>query len=79
MVSLPAWLDGLGDAGYTAVRYDTAHGFAHRDRLHPDGSSEKTPLAVEDYAQALNYAEADLHDHWQMYRDQFLEEIEDEK
>ena len=60
------------------VRYDTAHGFAHRDRLHPDGSTEKTPLRVEDYNQALNYAEADLHDHWEEYRNRFVEELRDE-
>lgn len=58
------------------VRYDTAHGFAHRDRQHADGSSEKTPLPLEDYRQALNYAEAELKAHWQTYRRQFLEEVE---
>ena len=61
------------------VRYDTAHGFAHRDRLHPDGRSEKTALLVEDYAQALSYAEAELKEHWQIYRDRFLEELQDEE
>jgi hypothetical protein len=61
------------------VRYDTGHGFAHRDVLRPDGSSEKTPLPVEDYGQALTYAEADLKDHWQAYRQRFLEELEHEK
>ena len=61
------------------VRYDTAHGFAHRDRLHPDGSVEKTPLPIEDYRQALNYAEADLKDQWEVYRDRFLEELEHEE
>ena len=61
------------------LRYDTAHGFAHRDQLHPDGRQEKTPLPIEDYNQALNYAEADLVDHWQMYRQRFLEEIAHEE
>ena len=61
------------------VRYDTAHGFAHRDRLRPDGSIEKTPLPIEDYSQALTYAEADLKEHWQTYRGRFLEELGDEE
>ena len=61
------------------VRYDTAHGFAHRDWLHADGTTEKTPLPIEDYGQALSYAEADLKDHWQDYRDRFLEELKHEE
>ena len=61
------------------VRYDTAHGFAHRDRVFPDGTVEKTPLPIDDYNQALNYAEIDLRDHWEEYRDRFLKECYDEK
>ena len=61
------------------VRYDTAHGFAHRDRLHSDGRSEKTALPSQDYTQALNYAEAELKDQWQIYRDRFLEELKHEE
>ena len=62
------------DVWLPVVRYDTAHGFAHRDRLHPDGRIEKTPLPIDDYAQALNYAEADIQEHWESYRHRFLEE-----
>ena len=71
-------INDLGNAETNAhlTRYDTAHGFAHRDRQHADGSSEKTPLPLEDYRQALNYAEAELKAHWQTYRQQFLEEVE---
>ena len=35
-----------------------------------------TSLPIEDYRQALNYAEADLKDHWQDYRAHFLKELE---
>ena len=67
-------------SGWVAiVRYDTAHGFAHRDRRRPDGSYEKTPLPIEDYSQALHYAEADLKDQWEFYRDRFLEDVQHEK
>jgi hypothetical protein len=61
------------------VRYDTVHGFAHRDQLHPDGTSEKIPLPIEDDNQALTYAETDLKDHWQVYRSRFLEELKHEE
>lgn len=64
---------------HPVVRYDTAHGFAHRDWVHPDGTSEKTPLPVQDYRQALQFAEADLKDQWQAYRDRFLKELEHEE
>jgi hypothetical protein len=59
------------------VRYDTAHGFAHRDLLHPDGSATKTPLAIDDYNQALTYADADLQDHWQDYCQRFVDALTD--
>lgn len=64
---------------HPVIRFDTAHGFAHRDWLHADGSVEKTALPVEDYSQALNYAEADLKEQWQVYRNRFLEELEHEE
>jgi len=31
------------------VRYDTAHGFAHKDILHPDGTVDKQPIYFESY------------------------------
>jgi len=50
------------------VRYDTAHGFAHRDILHPDGTEEKTPLPFSDYNEALTFAQLDIKLNWQKYR-----------
>lgn len=44
-----------------------------------DGSSEKAALPTADYQQALNYAEADLKDSWQLYRNRFLEELKHEE
>jgi len=60
---------------HPVIRYDTRHGFAHRDRLHPDGSTEKEPLPWESYNLALIYAAQDLKYHWQKYRQQYEEEI----
>ena len=57
------------------LRFDTAHGFAHRDVLHPDGRVEKTPLPAYDFNEALTLAEEELRRTWEQYRDQFLKEL----
>lgn len=57
------------------IRYDTAHGFAHRDIIHPDGDVEKTPLAMGDYNAALTFAELDIRSNWKIYRERFIEEV----
>ena len=38
------------------VRYDTAHGYAHRDIIHPTEKEEKTEMSVQDYNDALTIA-----------------------
>ena len=50
------------------VRYDTAHGFAHRDVLRPGGETEKTRLDAQDYNTALTLAINDLRQNWAKYR-----------
>jgi hypothetical protein len=65
----------VAGAWHPVVRYDTAHGFAHRDQLHYKGTTEKSPLAVETLAQALTVAERDLRENWEHYREGFLEEV----
>ena len=60
------------------VRYDTRHGFAHRDLLHPDGSSEKELLSW-DYNLALTYATEELKRNWKKYRQKFEEELYDKR
>lgn len=67
------------DKWYPVVRYDTSHGFAHKDLLHPDGSSEKQPLPFLTYNLALIHATQDLKQNWQRYRHFFEEEINDRK
>lgn len=68
----------IGGRWHPIVRYDTAHGFAHRDLLHPDGTQEKTALSVIDFKQALSYAKSDLKAHWEDYKKAFLEEMEEQ-
>jgi hypothetical protein len=55
------------------VRYDTAHGFAHRDVLHPSGKTDKTETAVRDYNEALTFAIHDLTGNWAKYRRRYEE------
>ena len=50
------------------VRYDTAHGFAHRDRMHPYQETEKTELRTRNYKEGLTFAMDDLETNWQIYR-----------
>lgn len=60
---------------YPIVRYDTSHGFAHRDYCHPDGSTEKTPLFVSNYNEALTFAQEDINLNWELYSEHFLKEV----
>ncbi len=57
------------------IRYDTAHGFAHKDVYRRDGSYEKVPIFVGSFGDALSYAQAELGQNWRQYRDRFLGEL----
>lgn len=61
------------------IRYDTRHGFAHRDLLHADGSIDKEPLLWQDYNLALTHTTLDLKQNWQKYRQNYENEINDRK
>jgi hypothetical protein len=50
------------------VRYDTAHGFAHCDRMHPYEPTTKVRLETEIYGEALTFALDDLTENWRRYR-----------
>jgi hypothetical protein len=41
------------------IRYDTAHGFPHVDKIYADGTTEKIPLLTLDMAEALTVADQD--------------------
>lgn len=56
------------------VRYDTTHGFAHKDIIHSNGSKEKIPLYFLNFKSALNFIDRDLKSSWSFYREQFLKE-----
>lgn len=63
----------IGDTWYPVVRYDTSHGFAHRDMVSLKGEVEKTPLFNQDYNDALTFAESDLKLNWVYYKKRFSE------
>ncbi len=67
----------IDDKWHPVVRYDTAHGFAHRDLLTLSGPVKKTPLFNQDYNDALTFAENDLKSNWQYYKRRLLEERDD--
>ena len=60
---------------FPVVRYDTAHGFAHRDILRMKGEKRKTPIFVGDKNDALTFAENDIKDNWEVYKQRFLQEV----
>ncbi|MEK7672161.1 MAG: hypothetical protein AAB344_08080 [Bacteroidota bacterium] len=55
------------------IRYDTAHGFAHCDRLHPYEETAKTRLATQEYDEALTFAIDELVKNWSSYRRRYEE------
>ena len=59
---------------FPVVRYDTAHGFAHRDIFRIKGEKRKTPIFVGDKNDALTFAENDIKDNWEVYKQRFIQE-----
>ncbi len=57
------------------VRYDTAHGFAHKDLLNPDGSKEKILIGVVNLNEVLTLADRDINENWKRYKDRFFRRI----
>lgn len=72
MVQLEVSIQGQWHA---VRRYDTAHGLAHYDILHPHGRAEKVPLAFRDFNEALTFAEADLRAHWSLDVQRYAQEV----
>jgi hypothetical protein len=61
----------VGDCWEPVVRFDTAHGFAHRDLYRRSGEPIKTPLGM-DFRRARTFAQEDILANWRRYRDLFL-------
>ncbi len=57
------------------VRYDTAHGFAHKDLINPDGTKEKILIGVVNLNEVLTLADRDINENWKRYKDRFFRRI----
>ena len=57
------------------VRYDNAHGFCHRDTIHPNGTHDKTPVYVGDLGETFTFAITDMKANWKVYRSRYLGEV----
>lgn len=57
------------------VRYDNAHGFAHKDLLKPDGSKDKILIGALDLNDALTLADKDVQENWVRYREQYMRRL----
>jgi len=53
------------------VRYDCAHGFAHKDQYDFNGKSKKINLYMN-FDDALTYADDDINENWEIYKERFL-------
>lgn len=55
------------------VRYDTAHGYAHRDIMRPTAKEEKSRMSVQDYNEAFTIAMDDVVEKRYEYRRRYEE------
>jgi hypothetical protein len=58
------------------VRYDTSHGFAHKDIIHYNGEQDKQPLHFENFNMAFTFAMQDLKISWKWYKTAYEKEME---
>ena len=63
----------IGGQWAPVVRYDTAHGFAHMDIMHPYDSAQKVPVETRDNNEALTLAVEDLTNNRTKYRRRYLQ------
>jgi hypothetical protein len=76
LVDVMIQYESLIDSEWCAiVRYDVAHGFFHRDVMFPNGRQEKMPLDFPTLDMAARFAEQDLNDRWEFYKQRYLNNI----
>src|SRR5437867_3977927 len=62
----------IADEWCPVVRYDCAHGAAHKDVLDIHGREEKHLLGVSDLREAIAAADSDIRGNWQRYKERFI-------
>jgi hypothetical protein len=65
----------INDEWVAIVRYDLAHGFFHRDVMTPKGEKEKQSISITNLEDALNYAQQDLKDRWEFYKERYIKQL----
>ena len=60
---------------HSIVRYDCSHGFFHRDILTRKGETTKQAIPIQNIKDALTYAEQDIKDRWEWYKEKFKKGI----
>lgn len=65
----------IKDKWHPIVRYDCSHGFFHRDVLSFKGGKTKQIIQIQNLKDALTYAEQDIKDRWEWYKERFKKEI----
>ena len=53
------------------IRYDCIHDYAHKDSYNIKGKCRKINLYL-DYEDALTFADDDINENWEIYREKFL-------
>ena len=61
------------------VRYDMEHGYFHRDLLTPKGEKIKTSIEIPDLKTAAVFAEQDIKDKWEFYKEKFVKQLKHDK
>ena len=64
----------IEDKWHEVVRYDFAHGFFHRDLISPKGEKIKKLIDIDDMKLAAIYAEEDLKDRWEWYKENYIKQ-----
>jgi len=57
------------------VRYDCAHGYFHKDIISPNGSQEKQLISIKNLLDASSYAEQDIKDRWEWYKEKYFKKL----
>jgi len=60
---------------HSIVRYDCSHGFFHRDSLFAGGKKEKQAISILSLGDAVSYAEQDIKDRWEFYRERYIKNM----
>ena len=73
VVKFVVQLEVMYDKGWKEViRYDCAHGYAHRDSYNIHGKQTKEELNLT-FEEALTLADDDIDGNWETYKNKFLE------